>query len=170
MRETIVRLIVTLIILAVAVIVLSSIYDYARADDYYVLCRPESEVNIREKPKLKSRIVACASFGDRLTADMEKNGFVHVTGLAAEEDSGWIYKGLLVEDRPVASKGMAQVMKADPVMCRKYADTRSKVVKKYKAGENVKVLAISEEWCVTEKGYIKTEFLTLNAPVKGAAP
>ena len=169
MKGTVIRLIATLVILLLAIIILSSMLDYARAEDFYVLCRPGGEVNIRAKPKLNSRIVACASFGDRLTGDKEQNGFVHVTGLAAEEDSGWIYKGLLVKDQPIVSKGTAQIMKADAVMCRKYADRSSKAVKKYKAGENVKVLAISEEWCVTEKGYIMTEFLTLNAPVRGSA-
>ena len=171
MKKYVIRLIVTLIFLVFAIVILSSMFEYARADKYFVLCKPDGEVNIREKPKLKSRIVACVFFGDCLTTDgQEKNGFVHVTGLAAETDSGWIYKGLLANDKPIKSEGHAQVFKAENVACRKYASTDSKILKRLNEGTNVRVYAISEEWCVTEYGYIMTEFLTLNAPVRGWNP
>lgn len=170
MKQTVIRLIITLVFLVIAIVILTSMYEYAKADEYYVLCRPSGEVNIRAKPKLKSEIVATVFFGDRLTADGEQNGFVHVTGLAAETDSGWIYKGLLINDRPIASEGHAQVFKAEKVVCRKYASRDSKAVKRLEEGTNVKVYAISDEWCVTEFGYIMTEFLTLNAPVRGWNP
>lgn len=167
MKGTVIRLIITLIFLVIAIVVLTSMYEYARAEDYYVLCKPAGEVNIREKPKLKSAVVATVFFADRLTSDgKKKNGFIHITGLNAETDSGWIYGGLLVKDEPIASQGSAQVFKAEKVACRKYADRKSKVMKRLNAGENVRVYAISEEWCVTEYGYIMTEFLTLNARVR----
>lgn len=167
MKVKVIRLIITLIFLLIAIMVLTLVFEYARAEDYYVLCKPAGEVNIREKPKLKSEIVATAFFADKLTSDGKKqNGFIHITGLNAETDSGWIYGGLLVEDKPVASSGSAQVFKAEKVACRKYADRNSKVLKRLDAGENVLVFAISEKWCVTEYGYIMTEFLTLNARVK----
>jgi hypothetical protein len=171
MKGTVIRLIITLVFLVIAIVILTSMYEYAKADEYYVLCRPQGEVNIRAKPKLKSQIVATAFFGDRIETDgKELNGFVHVTGLAAETDSGWIYKGLLVKDQPIASEGHAQVFKAEKVVCRKYASRDSKAVKRLDEGTNVEVYAISEEWCVTEFGYIMTEFLTLNAPVRGWNP
>ena len=136
----------------------------AVADEYYVICRPGAEVNVRERAKLKSPIVACVFFGDKLTSDgKESNGFIHVTGLPAESAEGWIYAGLLVKDQPLAVGGTCQVCNAGRVACRKYAD--GKVQKWLEDGSNVTLYAVSKDWCVTNYGYIKTEFLTVNAKV-----
>ena len=161
--KIVIRLIVYIILVSIAVVVLCSIFDYARAD-YFVLCRPGAEINVREKAKLKSAVVATVFFGQRIETDgEEQNGFVHAVGLNAETDSGWIYKGLLTADEPIPATGSAQVFGADRVACRKYAD--GKVIRWAQDGENVRLYAISGEWCVTDRGYIKTAFLTVNAPV-----
>lgn len=173
MKNDVVKRIVIILLLVCVLIPVINAANFAFADEneYYIICKPESEVNVRESAKLKSKIVACVFFGQKVISDgKEKNGFVHVVGLCAESDNGWIYKGLLARDRPIASEGYAQVFKAENVACRKYASTDSKVLKRLSAGTNVKVYAISEEWCVTEYGFIMTEFLTLNAPVRGSSP
>ena len=165
MKGMIIRLIFALLLAVLVLIALISAYDYAMADEYYVLCRPGAEVNVRELAKLKSPIVACVFFGQKVETDgQEKNGFVHAVGLSAETDSGWIYKGLLTKDEPISATGSAQVFGADRVACRKYAD--GKVKRWLTDGQNVKLYAISGEWCVTEYGYVKTAFLTVNAPVR----
>ena len=158
------KVVILLIVFLVLMIALISMADYASADEYYVLCTPEAEVNVREMPKLKSPIVACYFFGDKVITDgQEVNGFVHVIDINGEVSEGWMYKGLLVEDRPVASPGRAQVF-GGRVACRKYAD--GKIQKWLEDGSGVMIYAISEVWCVTEYGYIKTEFLTVNAQVR----
>lgn len=165
MKNDVVKRIVILLLLIYAFISFINTSNFAFADEneYYIICKPEGEVNVREKPKLKSPIVGCLFFGDLVETDgKEKNGFVHVINLNAETDTGWIYGGLLVRDKPIVSPGHAQVFKAERVALRKYATRDSKVKKWLKEGENVMVLAISEEWCVTEDGYVMTEFLTLN--------
>lgn len=159
------KLIVLLILWAVILIMGISVLEYAGADGYYVLCTPDAEVNIRARPKLKSEIVACTFFGSLVETDgKEVNGWIHVTDISGEVSEGWIYKGLLVEDEPVASPGRAQVF-GGRVACRKYMD--GKVTRWLEEGSGVEIYAISEEWCVTEYGYIRTEFLTVNAPAKG---
>ena len=166
MRKAFIKAIVLLALMVIALIGILSIYQYAFADEYYVLCRPGAEVNVRQKAKLKSPIVACVFFADRIESDgKEENGFVHVVNIKAETDSGWIYKGLLSADEPIATSGKAQVFGAERVACRKYAG--GKVKRWAYEGENVELYAISEEWCVTEHGYIMTRFLTVNAPVRG---
>ena len=147
MTKAFIRAIVLLVLTVIALIAILSVYDYAFADTFYVLCRPGAEVNVREK---------------------EANGFVHVVNLNAETNSGWIYKGLLSEDEPIPSTGKAQVFGATRVACRKYAD--GKLKRWAYEGENVEIYAISERWCVTEYGYIMTDFLTVNAPVRGKQP
>lgn len=151
---------------AVALLLILILTGSAFADEYYVLCRPGSEVNVRERPKLKSLAVASVSFGRKVEGDREQNGFIHVTGLNAEVEEGWIYKGLLIRDEPTALTARVDVFGAWRVACRKYADRKSKIVKWAYDGESVTVYAISEEWCVTDRGFIRTEFLTLNAKVK----
>ena len=159
------KIVIMLLIYLFTVIALSLILDYALADEYYVLCTPDAEVNIRAKPKLKSEIVACYFFGSEVETDgREVNGWIHVTDINGEVSEGWIYTGLLVEDQPIISTGTAQVYNAGRVACRKYIG--GKVNKWLADGSSVKVYAISEEWCVTEYGYIRTEFLTVNAPVR----
>jgi len=165
MRRDLTRLIILLIVWAVILIIGISIVDYAGAAGYYILCTPDAEVNIRARPKLKSEIVACTFFASRIETDgREVNGWIHVTDISAEVSEGWIYKGLLVEDEPVASPGRAQVF-GGRVACRKYMD--GKVTRWLEEGSGVEIYAISEEWCVTEYGYIRTEFLTVNAPARG---
>lgn len=162
-RNDVLRLAAVLLLNLLVMLALVFILDYAQAEEFYVLCTPEAEVNIREKPKLKSPIVACYFFGDKVVTDgQEVNGFVHVVDINGEVSEGWIYKGLLVEDRPVASPGRAQVF-GGRVACRKYAD--GKIQKWLEDGSGVMIYAVSEVWCVTEYGYIKTEFLTVNAKV-----
>ena len=161
------KLILILMILTASLSAINAV-SCASADEveYYIICKPGGEINIRERPKVRSPIVGCLCFGDKVISDgIEANGFIHVIDLAAEVWDGWIYKGLLVEDRPVQTEGKAQVFNAGKVACRKYASTDSKVKKWLKDGKEVEIYAISEKWCVTEYGYIKTEFLTVNAKV-----
>lgn len=135
------------------------------ADEYYVLCKPGSEVNVRDFPNMKSPVFGCCFFGDKVETDgKERNGFVHIINLQMEATHGWIYKGLLVKDEPVASEGKAQVFNAGRVACRKYVN--GKIKRWAYDGDEVEVYAISQEWCVTNYGYIRTEFLTLNAKVR----
>ena len=166
MRREIVKLIILVITLAVLLIPFINMASFAKAEDaeYFIICEPDGIVNVREKPNVKSSIVACMFFADRIHVDKEKNGFVHVTGINAEVTHGWIYKGLVVEDEPTAVNQTAQVYNAGRVACRKYAD--GKIKRWLKDGEEVTVLCTSKEWCVTNYGYIKTDYLTINPKVR----
>lgn len=167
MKKDILKLIALIVLLALVLLPALNAIHFASADGngYYVICTPDAEINVRERPKLRSNIVACMFFAQRVETDgKEENGFVHVVNLNADVTEGWVYKGLLVEDQPIPSSGVAQVFNAGRVACREY--TNGKVLRWLKDGTNVEVYAISEDWCVTENGYIKTEFLTLNAKVR----
>lgn len=137
----------------------------AIADDevYYVICKPGSEVNVRARPEIHSPIAGTKYFGDMVIVDREKNGFAHITNLFSEYSDGWIYKGLLTEDKPVEVYQEAQIMSDGITFARKYCG--GKIVHKLKDGTGVMVYAVGKEWCVTNFGYIKTEFLTINSKV-----
>lgn len=163
-RRAILLLILTAVLLIAMIALLEA--TTAQAEDLYVLCRPEAEVNIRERPKLKSRIVACYFFGSQVKTDgEEQNGFLHVIDINGEVSEGWIYKGLVIDGQPVATGGTVQVFNAGRVACRKYACQEAKIQRWLADGDSVRIFAVSEEWTVTEYGYIQTAYLTVNAPV-----
>ena len=136
---------------------------FADEVEYFILCRPGATVNVRISPKNRAEIIAGKSFGDKVVSDgLERNGYVHVVGLAAEVEDGWIYKALLSEDQPAAVDMMTEVF-GGRVACRKYPD--GKLIRWLKDGSQVRVYAVTDKWCVTEYGYVMTDFLTIGKGV-----
>lgn len=133
---------------------------FADEDVYFIICNPTAIVNVRRMPNTHSEIVGCKYFGDKVITDgKEKNGFVHITNLFSEDTEGWVFKGLLVEDKPEAVEELAVIQADGRVAARKYAN--GKIKKWLQVGTEVKVYAISEVWCVTNYGYVKTEFIEI---------
>ena len=129
------------------------------ADVYFIICEPKSDVNVRISPDMHSAIVGTKFFGDEVIVDKEKNGFVHITNLNSEYSEGWVYKGLITEDQPTQTNSRAVIVSDARVAGRKYVN--GKIIRWLNNGTEVNVFAVSEEWCVTDKGYIKTEFLKI---------
>ena len=66
----------------------------------FILCNPETPVNVRKSPKRGSEIIGRLDFGDWTETDgKERNGYVHVINIT-EEGEGWIFAGYIVEDEP----------------------------------------------------------------------
>lgn len=131
----------------------------AFADGYYIMCKPEpgNMVYVRSKPRTNASVVVWLEFGSYVKTDgKEKNGFVHVVDLAAEETEGWVYAGFLVPDEPIAITFKARVN--GRVNARKCVD--GKRIATLYDGKVVTVYACSAEWCVTNKGYVMREWLT----------
>ena len=129
----------------------------AEDGEYFILCRPGSRVNVRNKPKKDAPVTAWVEFGQYVRTDgKEKNGYVHVTCLASEEPDGWIYAGYLVEEEPRKREYKAEVWEGD-VIARKCID--GKRVCKLKEGRIVTVYAQTNRWAVTNKGYIMCDWL-----------
>ena len=131
-------------------------------DEYFIICEPGCVVNVRNSPDTHSTVVGCKFFGDLVIVDKERNGFVHITNLNSEYTEGWIYKGLIAGDQPVEINARAVIVSNARVAGRKYAN--GKIKRWLNNGTEVIVYAVSEEWCVTDQGYIKTEFLQIQEP------
>ena len=86
-----------------------------------------------------------------------KNGFLHVTDLAAEESEGWISCGYVVYDEPEPVNAAGTVTGDGRVACRKWIG--GKITGWVMPGDTVTVYYRSEEWCCTNNGYIRTAFL-----------
>ena len=125
-------------------------------EEVWVLCKPEGTVNLRATPG--GRVFGgCQSGAKMWTDNRTKNGFLHVLELAAEEDSGWISSRYIVFDEPREVMDGMVVCSQGRVACREWIG--GKVIRWVQDGELVTVYWISDEWAVTEFGYIRSVYL-----------
>jgi hypothetical protein len=112
-------------------------------------------------PKWDGEIIGHLYFGDSVELDGKvRNGFAHVVGLSFEEVDGWIYKGLLVDTPPIAFQGKDQIISKGRVAVRQYIGGKRN--KWLRSGREVVVYAISQDWSITDQGYIQTKYLSVN--------
>lgn len=134
---------------------------FAKADGYFILCNPGSYLNARSKPNKHSSLIGYLYCGDYVETDgQEKGEYIHCTNLTFETDEGWIYAGYLVDEEPEIREFTATVVASGRVACRN--NVGGKRIRWLKPGTVVTVYAYSEEWCVTNRGYIRTEYLEIN--------
>ena len=127
--------------------------------EYYVICNPKSYVCVRNAPKKSGAEEGRFDCGDYVISDcIEKNGYLHIPG--GFEGDGWIYKGNLVPDQPVIEKQTMRVNSNWNVICRR--SVNGKKIGTLSNGDTVTVYAHSSEWAVTDKGYIRVEFLEVD--------
>ena len=161
------KLLVTVLeIILIALVVWMAIYilnGVSFADELitaYVLCQPDDYINVRMNPSRRSMIVGYAEVGYSFLTDMvTRNGFLKCYGIG-EMGEGWIYKGYVVFDEPV------EVNKTG------YSNSKSKLAARKTIGGKVRkwlhnldafmVYWMSDEWCVTSRGFIKTRFVELD--------
>ena len=135
----------------------------AKGEDYdcWILCQPDSWVNARENPTKKSMELGRLDCGDHVYTDgVTKNGFLHVWGLSFEFNEGWVHKGYVVYSEPyrpyvydttIQSNGRVQARKTINGARRCWL----------RDGDKIRVYMVSSEWSVTNKGFVKTEYIDL---------
>ena len=155
MRDHIVALILFLFIVTLIFLLMSS----SRAEEAWVLCNPESYVILRAGPNKNRFEVGSAVCGTKMeTEGKVKNGYLYVYDLAAEEDHGWVSTRYVVYDEPQEVMKEMTIVSQGRVAIRKWI--KGKIVKWVKNGDKIKVLWTSNEWSITNKGYIMTKFLS----------
>lgn len=130
----------------------------------WVICKPtdshgkQNEVMIREKPRRKAGVVGTVTGGDMLITDWdEKDGWIHVIDLANETGEGWIFEGYIAFTEPRRIGETMQICANGRVACRQWIG--GKRTAWAKAGETVTVYWIAGEDAVTDRGFIRSEFL-----------
>lgn len=129
----------------------------------WVMCRPGSErqlneIMIRERPTKKADATGAAAAGDSMQTDYEeKGGWLHVVDLANETGDGWIFGGYIVYEEPKTINRLAEVHAKGRVHCRKWINGPHKGW--VRSGDTVEVYMIADGWAVTNKGYIRCEYL-----------
>ena len=149
-------------ILALAVMVIL-LQDAGLAEDLdasYVMCMPGDRVNIRLGPSSSSTAMGWCETGDTVYPDgKRKNGFTHCIIPQIEAGEGWIHSGYLVKDAPKEVNRNGTIESTGRLAARK--NVGGKRTRWLKTGGTVKVYYWSIDWCVTNCGYIKSEYIRL---------
>lgn len=144
------------------IIVLSAFFACftAFADEYrvFILCNPKTPVIVRESPKKGADEAGRLDFGDDVWTDgRKKNGYLHVIGIT-EAGEGWVFAGNTITDQPEKLTGArANIAANGRVMTYRWVGGKKNGW--VEVGTQVTVYAISEEWAVTNKGYIRMKYL-----------
>lgn len=125
-------------------------------NNVWVLCK--SYVNLREKPSTRSKIVGYLDVGDGAETDWEvKNGWLHIISPSMECGDSWVNLSYIVESKPERVNASFEVVGNGRVALRKTVNGKRRAWARH--GDMLKVLWVSDEWSLTNRGYIKTEYL-----------
>ena len=148
-------------LIALAVIVLLAITTQAAMAaerEGWILCQPDSYVNARWLPDKGSDIIGRLELGDRIVTDGERKGdYIHCVGLRFESNEGWIHRGYITWDEPRITEETWTVTAGGRTACRRYANGPRRCWAK--RGSSVTVYAVSNEWALTDKGFVKTKYI-----------
>lgn len=159
------KVIVMFILIAILITgIIICLKDIGLAEEYeeaYVLCMPDGYVNVRERPNKKGDPIGYLYVGDKVYLDGKKrNGFLHCVNLTYEVQDGWVYKGYIVYDEPVLTNWTATIVSKGRLAARKCID--GKRTKWLKPMATVKVYYWTDEWCITNCGYVKSMYLEMD--------
>lgn len=128
----------------------------------YVICKPKSHVNAREFPKKGARTAGRLECGDEVLTLGERRGrYLKIYGPSFESADVWIHAGYLVEDKPeIYEKGVeGTIIGKGRVALRRYVRGQRRAW--IRPGKKVKVYVVTDEWVLTNHGYIKREFVEI---------
>lgn len=126
--------------------------------EMYVMCQPDSYVNIRARANKHSQEEGRLYVGDMVLVDRQHGAWSHCVGLACEAGEGWVKTEFLDDWEPeLFREGTKMVTVKDNVNARYSLNgKRRKLLRK---GSKVTVWAISEDWAVTSQGMIMADLL-----------
>ena len=128
----------------------------AKAETMYVIV--QDELNVRARPSLGSRVHGRLFTGDQVEVVRTYNGWCYLEGLHSEEGVGWISGKYVVSDPVNEMIDTTAVIKASGrVAIRDCVD--GKRIAWAQPGDVVTVYGASDSWSVTDRGYVKTEYL-----------
>lgn len=158
MRRLISVILVVLLVITIIMVLRDSGLAEPILEECWVLCDPESYVTLREGPgKGKPEFGGMMCGGSMWTDGKQKNGFLHVTELPAEMDTGWISNRYIVYDRPEEVNRKHVIRAEGRVACRKWVG--GKITGWIHDGDELTVWWMSPSWAVTSRGYVKSEFI-----------
>ena len=149
------------------VIVCILLVGIAFADSIYVLCSPEDMLNVRVNPSIRSEAIGGLYCGDsvetdgKIRKDKWGNKWIHIINIPCEVDEAWI-STTYIQDTPVVVNEAIAVVTARGRRTAIRRSPNGKVIKWAKRGDELVVVAYSQEWVLTTKGYIKADCVEIN--------
>ena len=127
-------------------------------DEAYVFC--SDFVNIRSSPYRNGAVIGRFESGDSLLIDgKQKNGYLHCVNLSLEQADGWIHKGYVVHDKPSRMNQTATIVSKGRLAARN--NVGGKRTRWLKPQASLTVYWWSDDWCITNCGYVQTRYLEL---------
>lgn len=128
------------------------------ADTRYILV--QSELNVRSRPSLGSTVFGRLFTGDSVQVTKKYHEWLYLEGLPSEEGHGWVSSSYVVSDPVTQMDGEPAIIDANGRVAVRNSVDGKRIAWVY-PGDVVHVYGISDSWTVTDRGYIKTEFLNL---------
>ena len=145
------------IILSVLVFLIFCLIQSVRAEDAWILCQPDSWVNIREKPG-NGKKTGYLEIGQKITLDgTRRAGYAHITDANTESGEGWVSTAYIVMDPPMVESVRAWVDADGRVACRRSIGGNRR--KWLRGGDELILYASSAEWSVTSEGFIQSQYI-----------
>lgn len=126
----------------------------------WVLCQPDSWVNIRSRPSSKGEKTGYLESGDRIWIDGKtKDGYAHIDRASTEAGEGWVHAGYIVFEEPELIGKRCWIRANGRVAARRTidGDRRCWLVD----GSEVSVIQVAGDWALTDEGFVKTEYIDL---------
>ena len=126
----------------------------------WILCK--DYVMIRMWPSKRATEVGQLDPCDEIEIDGKtKDGFAHIV----EPVDGWVWAGNIVFSEPEQIGSLAFVTAKNRLACRRWVDgpqveSRPWVIN----GSEVRVFYMCDEWAVTSRGYVRSEWLEVEEP------
>ena len=133
----------------------------AKTDDtvtVWILCQPSDYVNVRATPSTKAEQVGFLDPCDEITIDVNaKNGFFPIVYPPFERE-GYVSARYVSTEKPEWKNGELYAVCANVrVAARRWMD--GPCIDWIVNGSKVQVFYYTPTWCVTNRGFIKTEYL-----------
>ena len=138
-------------------LVLVLLFNRAWGEEGWIMCQPDSYVNVRETPGKAGKVSGYLQLGDAIQTDGHRNGYTHVTGIGTEDGEGWVAGGYIVTDAPQIETVAAKVDADGRVACRRAIGGNRR--KWLHAGDQLTLYASSAEWSITSEGFVRTQYI-----------
>lgn len=127
----------------------------------WVVCQPNSYINVRQAPSKSAPVCGYLDSCDKIIISTKaKNGFFRIL-YPAFECEGYVYCGFVSTSEPMPMDGQTYTVVSNArVAARRWMDgPRVSVGGWLINGTEVQVFYMTDEWAVTNRGFVKAEFL-----------
>ena len=159
------KLLILFLSWSIAILLLMSIANHAKSEEMimYVIST-ETYVNVRESASTKGKIGGYLDFGWEVTVTDEKTDhsgtvWYRIDGIT-EQGYGYVCANYLIPNEPTKVNAKAKVNSNGRV--KLYSRVNGKRKGWAKPGQVLNVKIKSDSWCLTDKGYIRSEYLAFD--------